>query len=179
MFDPLTVAHEIKYPWRGKKSEWFPKGYRATFITIWHRDPCKDGSDNSCDWHGSKKPLSPKEKVLWDAVWHLETVLDNRPMYPDHPAHKRFQPVKEAMYALRVREGFRIHPRWHVWHWRIQIHPLQQFMRWAFVRCEVCRGRFKWNEQVLCYHSGIAHFPCANVHFGTRPAVVSESGGEK
>jgi hypothetical protein len=52
MHDPLTVALEIKYPWKRKTSL---GSYRESFITIWHKDPCKDGSDNSCDWHGSKK----------------------------------------------------------------------------------------------------------------------------
>ena len=39
MHDPSTVAFDIKYPWRGKPSKFWPKGYRATFITIWHEDP--------------------------------------------------------------------------------------------------------------------------------------------
>ena len=35
MHDPSTVAFDIKmHPWRGRKSQFFPKGYRATFITI-------------------------------------------------------------------------------------------------------------------------------------------------
>lgn len=49
MFDPDTVAFEIKYPWKRKGSQ-----FRDSFITIWHHDPCKDGSDNSCDWFGHK-----------------------------------------------------------------------------------------------------------------------------
>ena len=36
------------------------------------------------------------------------------------------------------------HPRWHVHHWSIQIHPLQDFKRWAFSRCCKCGGRFTW-----------------------------------
>ena len=44
-------------PWRGRKSQFFPKGYRATFITIWHEDPmdftgkCRGRSDDSCGWY--------------------------------------------------------------------------------------------------------------------------------
>lgn len=38
------------------------------------------------------------------------------------------------------------HPRWHVWHWKIQIHAVQKFKRWAFSRCNKCGGRFRWGE---------------------------------
>lgn len=166
MFDPSTVAFEIKYPWK-RKSPHFPEGYRDTFIRIWHEDPCTDGTDNSCDWFGSKRKLSPKEKALSEAIWHLETILDNRPFYPDHPAHLRFQPIKNAMWDLRKVEGFRIHPRWHVWHWRIQIVPLQQLKRFLFARCAVCKKGFRWNESVIGNWDGdkIWHHQCDRVNY--------------
>lgn len=56
MHDPLTMAFEIKYPWRkygNKAKSKFDREYRAPFITIWHKDPCKRGnwrSDDSCGW---------------------------------------------------------------------------------------------------------------------------------
>ena len=128
MFEPKTVAFEIKYPWRGRKSEFFPKGYRDTFIIVWHKDPCKDGSDDSCDWFGHKK-TNPKIKALGKAIWNLENILDNEPFYPDHPAHIRFKPVKQAYYDMRKRSKFRWHPRWHFWHWRVimrKLYPQKQ-----------------------------------------------------
>ncbi len=36
------------------------------------------------------------------------------------------------------------HPRWHIHHWKIQVHPLQAFKRWAFSRCAGCGKRFQW-----------------------------------
>jgi hypothetical protein len=57
MHDPMTVAFEIKYPWRDKSPgnlKLFPKGYRHTFITIWHVDPEADGTDDSCGWFAPK-----------------------------------------------------------------------------------------------------------------------------
>jgi len=44
------------------------------------------------------------------------------------------------------RKGRRIYipARWHVWHWQIQIHPVQDFKRWAWSRCCRCGGRFTW-----------------------------------
>lgn len=46
MHDPMTVAHEIYLG--GKKNK---KGhYRTPLVTIWHNDPEKDGTDDSCGW---------------------------------------------------------------------------------------------------------------------------------
>lgn len=99
MHDPMTVAHEIKYPWRrylpwpkkyrhseDRKFAWrrmqddlsesklrrmdsfWEQGYRDTFITIWHADPERDGTDDSCGWSWPK--LSRKQKeILRNASW--------------------------------------------------------------------------------------------------------------
>lgn len=61
MHDPMTVAHEIKWPWKNKK------GYRKPIFTIWHVDPEKDGTDDSCGWfkrarHGDLKVLEQIKK---------------------------------------------------------------------------------------------------------------------
>lgn len=94
----MTVAHEIKYPirqhspwpkgakhWddltpfqkRGRSKHW-KEGYRNTFITIWHVDPCKGpGGDDSCGWfmrshHGNKDVLQKIERRFefdWDRVF--------------------------------------------------------------------------------------------------------------
>jgi hypothetical protein len=44
MHDPKSVAHEIRSPFKRKN------GYRPSIITIWHNDPEKDGTDDSCGW---------------------------------------------------------------------------------------------------------------------------------
>jgi hypothetical protein len=48
MYDPMTVAHEIKYPWKNKH------GHRSSFIIIWHVYPEKrtrgTRRDDSCGW---------------------------------------------------------------------------------------------------------------------------------
>jgi|ERR1035437_1161321 hypothetical protein len=43
MHDPKTVAFEIKNPFSRKK-------YPDSIITIYHVDPQKDGTDDSCGW---------------------------------------------------------------------------------------------------------------------------------
>lgn len=146
MHDPLTQAFRINFPWfRTWKS---PSGHKfrswVPFITIWHKDPERDGSDNSCDWCGSKRKLTGHEKEFADAVWDLATILDNRPYYPDHPAHKAFESVKKHLRELRKVKGWRVHPRWHIHHWRIQVHPWQTLRRWLFERCAKCGKGYSW-----------------------------------
>lgn len=60
MYDPQTVAHEIKYPWKNKH------GYRELIITIWHVDPEKRSlgcrRDDSCGWFSP--PYTEKEQEI-------------------------------------------------------------------------------------------------------------------
>lgn len=74
-----------------------------------------------------------------------------------------------ARFILRERRPWYRHPKWHVWHWRIQVHPLQSFKRWAFSRCAGCGSRFTygyapvagqwdgggptWHGEASVYHS--------------------------
>lgn len=56
MHSPKTVAFEIYLGKKKKKNG----NYRDPFITIWHCDPEKDGTDDSCGWsmrarHGNKE----------------------------------------------------------------------------------------------------------------------------
>lgn len=41
------------------------------------------------------------------------------------------------------------HPRYHFWHWRFQIHPLQKLRRRMFDRCSECSKPFGWNESPI------------------------------
>lgn len=164
MHDPMTVAFEIRYPWRkygARGASEFLRNYREAFITIWHVDPEKDGSDDSCDWFGRKRKLAPREKALWHALDDLFHTLGNHPFYPDPRLHglvphgddeRKWGVVGQAqaaMYRWRAKPRLRLHPRWHVWHWKIQVHPLQNFKRWAFTRCTVCGNGFAWGAAVF------------------------------
>jgi hypothetical protein len=58
MYDVMTVAHELKWPWKNKR------GYRNILLTIWHVDPEKDGTDDSCGWTFPKGDEETKKVVL-------------------------------------------------------------------------------------------------------------------
>jgi len=245
MHDPHTLAFEIKYPWYRYRpwpkaarqdphpaelkhrfqqlpeavkqrcdSHW-PEGYRDTFITIWHVDPQRHGSDDSCGWCYPKLTPAQREK-LRNAAWHegsnphflrchgkewrgaiadveclyrglaflvsrvleLKLTADEIHLYAIEATHVRdvikagdafcFLPGYHtnnpkdseedrrehfhkilcgvARSLLRQQRPWWQHPRWHLHHWKIQIHPVQKFKRWAFSRCEKCGGGFGYGE---------------------------------
>lgn len=235
MHDPLTVAFEIKYPWRaGRIGIKTNHPYRKSFITIWHKDPEKDGTDDSCGWfmrsrHGSVSVLNKIKKSFeqnWDRVFtsdesgktyfcgyfnpvsgdpvmsvyaivlnliflaarevlggsdygrvrarrfctkHLVEIL----LFAENPVdslhdsiilkfgksenrEKRISSMASCIYAwiLREQRPWWKHPKWHVWHWRIQVHPLQKLWRFLFRRCCKCGKRLGWNESPISSWSG-------------------------
>lgn len=207
MHDPMTVAFEIKRPWRSEPpSKAWPKGYRKSFITIWHEDPERDGSDDSCAWFKRAKHGVPEVRrkiegtfaFEWDASYggwfntdgsprfsssaitlgmfwvaalyhfesdtkktrrfmrrHLFDILHfaENPTDSLHPfttskhgTRPRDERIAEAaaiVYGcvLRWSQPWWGHPRWHVHHWRIQVHPWQQLRRRFWDRCCKCGKR--------------------------------------
>lgn len=221
MHDPMTVAHEIKSPFK-QPSNLFPNGYRKTWVTIWHVDPEKDGTDDSCGWfkrarHGNKEHYA---KIKREFEYDFDKALtydDGRPMYlgwfhpsgePLYSAHaialgffwsaalihfegshrkasrfmrryhhdivwfaenptdsmwntitnhynekreQRIESLAAMVYGciLRWTSSWWRHPRWHVHHWKVQVHCVQNLKRWLFSRCSVCKRGFKWGESVI------------------------------
>ncbi len=198
MHDPLTVAFDIKNPFAIRT--YGPPDHRSSYhpalITVWHRDPERGGSDDSCDWSGRRRPLNVKERALYEALDDLFHRLGNPPYYPsdvlwgeldeDVRRHGLVPKVEQALYAWKRRSSVRWHPRWHVHHWHIQIHPLQNFKRWAFSRCESCGGRFAWGEAPTSNswngtgprwfkgERGVRHMDCAHQGVDSNEKAVSE-----
>jgi len=75
--------------------------------------------------------------------WHSNNEKDNE-HDRQYTAEKFFSCI--GSFILRERRPWYRHPRWHFWHWKLQIHPLEQFKRWAFSRCADCGKGFKWGE---------------------------------
>lgn len=79
MHDPLTVAFEIKSPFKTQslslsRNTKGAKKQRPVLITIWHKDPCTDGTDDSCGWfirerHVNKEVL---EAIRSDFEYHFQ-----------------------------------------------------------------------------------------------------------
>lgn len=233
MHDPLTQAFVI--PWRYRWSTLGSKPWRywEPLITIWHKDPERGGSDDSCGWFtppfsettreivkalsqdearepmlfamnakenpdpllterfvfGSlmlmsrcmvnrgvlRRPVRVEDAQRWAAEmtynrvdsflgrfcfqsgYHSNTYSHNAEKgLPNTPEEDKFWREDQAKgfygaiagMILRSRRPWFKHPRWHFWHWRLQVHPMQAFKRWAFSRCAKCGGRFKWGASV-------------------------------
>lgn len=56
---------------------------------------------------------------------------------------RRFLSLVLRQYLTHWRPWWR-HPRWHIHHWRFQVHPWQRVKR-ALERCRTCGERFGWN----------------------------------
>ena len=143
MHDPKTVAHEIKL-------------LGHYFITIWHVDPETDGTDDSCGWPWPK--LTAKERAYAEAL--ITNEHDNLQHWFEDAS--QYDAIARICQIFRLYKGLARpwwkHPRWHFWHWEFQIHPVQNFKRWAFSRCYHCGKRFGW---------GVA--PVSLTWYGTGP----------
>lgn len=76
---------------------------------------------------------------------------------------------------LRFHRPWWQHPRWHVRHWKLQVHPWQTFRRWAFTRCAGCGKGFAWGEspishqwdsekpKLFCSEVGLYHDKCSGM----------------
>jgi hypothetical protein len=67
MHDPMTVAFEIRYPWRAYRASEartsFDRTYRRSFMTIWHVDPERGGSDDSCGWSSPHLTIAQRDRL--------------------------------------------------------------------------------------------------------------------
>lgn len=233
MHDPHTVAFDIKYPWKGKCN------YYSSFITIWHKDPETDGTDDSCGWFMRARHCSEKnlERVIkdyefeWDADyggwfnkngtprlsviaitlamfsraayaelrnWNKVNRFMNKNLYEfiqfaennvdtahcsitsrygfsEREARIRSMAVMFHTYVCRKLRPWYKHPRWHIHHWRIQVHPWQKLRRYLFVRCSRCGKRFGWNACPTGNWSGteLWHSDC----YGEMRDEKSSNGG--
>jgi len=138
MHDPMTVAHEIKAPWKRHYQDGF--AYRQTLVTVWHVDPETDGTDDSCDYSGTRRELRPTERLLFDRLQQIDSLIGNDPFYSEHKTE--VSDLYSALWTWRHERvsRFRWSAAWHVHHWRVVIEPLADFLR-RFERCAGCGRR--------------------------------------
>lgn len=233
MHDPMTLAFEIKRLWPTRLSWPLRRLYWPALIQVWHVDPERDGSDDSCGWSFVRVPESIRDSLTFEAgceargPWLLSdrakqpisvadaelklrgaikttalacrvkispektaelaadlvhSPVDNirsslcfLPGYHSNSDEDRESDRAEAAHRLylilarilltRARPWWK-HPRWHFWHWRVQVVPLQSFKRWAFSRCCMCGGRFTYG-----------YAPVTNQWHGTGPRWFKSEAG--
>lgn len=93
--------------------------------------------------------------------WHSN---NSQPTEWDRKEHaKRFFWILARSLMTDARPWYR-HPRWHVHHWRLQVHLWQQFRRAWFDRCSKCGKGFSWGYCPMGNWAGteIWHNDCDN-----------------
>lgn len=119
-------------------------------------------------WPGVTWPTGKKVTVYWPAfvtVWHRE-------------------PGGVDSGTICKWSG---HWRWHVHHWRLQVHPLQDLRRRLLTRCEWCGGRqgkrdavdhsLQWEREDTPWwrgERGLYHHDCATVQTAHRTCTCEE-----
>lgn len=216
------------------------------FFTLWHVDPEKDGSDDSCGWsyprltkqqmdrldnlawwearepwfmaQRAKKYNDPARaeclirgiivfaakvlevKMTWESICKMACELTHNgcenfrgslcylPGYhsnfeTDTPKHRE-ECFKSSLYSigqviLRSKRPWYKHPKWHFWHWQLQVHLWDAWKRWMFARCYVCGKGFCWKESVVGRGwdaPEIAHLRCVNGsqnHVQNKPEIAT------
>ncbi len=241
---------ELSPEQRNGRDKFWKKGYRNTIVTIWHTDPERDGSDDSCGWCYPR--LKPEQiERLKNAAWgegrdpyflrckrkkwvgtrheaeamyrglvlfvadHLGIKLSyeqaarkssraiHHPDCSDAASAFCFRPGWHTNFdtdtpdqrqevfmgvicgisreLLRERRHWWQHPKWHIHHWKFQVHPVQQFKRWAFSRCCKCGKGFTWGYSPISnqWHGmgprwfrgerDVMHHECSNTAVGQMP----------
>jgi hypothetical protein len=161
MHDPMVVAHKIRRPWPSKSSGGMNRDKRWA----WQR--------HGPWWKpGSWSPFVRAFGRSWYfpalvTVWHVEPGGRDSGEVCKH-SH-RWQDEDGKWHAKVVR-GW----RWHVWHWHLQIGPLQELRARLFDRCAECgrKGRpnasHQWDGPGIGWRKwrsrqGIYHMECSSL----------------
>lgn len=162
MHDPMVVAFDICRPWP-RRSDYGKSSPRWSF-------------------RGRFWQLAGR-RYYWPGlvtIWHVEPGGHDAGEVCKHYRRTRGADGEWTTTYLR---GW----RWHVHHWRIQVHPLQNFRRWALTRCTWCHGRSRRGDHVDVGRQwdgprgkwwqgepGLYHHDCSSVEFAHRLCLCSE-----
>lgn len=159
MHDPMTVAFTIRRPWpRIRRRTYGPDRRKLEARYSWARWWQWNPAVFMSHWR-----IGPLE-LYWPSLitfWHVEP-----------------SGCDSSEGCLRRQHGAYLRPRWrwHVHHWKLQVHPLQHLRRWALTRCEWCGGRSKRSDYVDVSHQwdsepghwwrgerGLFHHDCSSI----------------
>lgn len=179
---------------------------RSDYSTIWSRQRAiAEGAsyasvciDQDCygavywAWRRIKQELHPRGRWNWGERRNFLTAGELEEIYslawnPVDNLQVSYRGVKDAegagKFYLTVWRCFQRHhrpwwqhPRWHFWHWRFQIHPLQQLRRFLFDRCSTCGKGFAWGESPVSNgasrdsgHQKLWHMDCDRANAAVMP----------
>lgn len=183
------IVSEIAHDWDSDHSGWFePEGrprYSSIAITL--------ALFRRAGWVHFKRRPDPLDRFmrahLYDIINFAENNTDSMHdsivlRYGPEKREERIRSAASVVYGciLRWTQPWYRHPRWHVWHWRFQVHPWQTLRRWLFSRCSHCGKQFPWGYSPVSHtweserpklfrgERGVYHSECS----GHSPAVVKD-----
>lgn len=183
MHDPMTVAFEIVSPIPRRK-HYRERGQRRWGFDVSTRTNPENLGERTYPWwrpRGYTLRLAGRAYGLRGlaTVWHVEPDgRDSGEVCPHY--HRRQRP--DGTTAIIPTAAW----RWHVRHWRLQLHPLQDWRRRLLTRCEWCRGPHRKRRPVNnalgwetpdspWWHGerGLYHRDCASASIAARMCVCS------
>lgn len=102
-------------------------------ITIWHHDPCKDGTDDSCGWSKpklTKRELKFSEELIDNEHDNLRNffgeqqviTVGDKTFFENCSKEDMKRNIKIiARNFKQLNRKWWQHPKWHFWHWRISV----------------------------------------------------------
>ena len=123
-----------------------------------------------------------RSSLCFKSGYHSNWYREGRPNTVEEDKFWREEQVRSffgsiAGWILREQRPWWKHPRWHIWHWRLQVHPLQQLWRYLFDRCAGCGKGFAYGETPTDEWSGnrVWHQRCSE-SAAIKPAVADNQG---
>lgn len=145
------IAREFAFNWDASYGGWFNKdgsprlSVTSIVLNMFH----------VAAWvvfkHNRRAADSFMHRRLYDILFFAENNVDSlhssvTMSFGPEERQDRIDSFTGTIYSwiLRQRRPWWRHPRWHLHHWKIQIHPVDAFKRWAFGRCSTCHRGFSW-----------------------------------
>lgn len=149
MHDPMVVAFEVPSP-VPKRDRWRDKYYKGRRWG-WTRRRRTNQENLGEPVYRWWRPAG-WEFALGGRVWSWRTLATVWHVEPG--GRDAFEVCKHASRW-----------KWHVHHWKIQMHSFARAKSWLFDRCDHCGRRFAWGETRFGYMSSDAvyHEPCQNL----------------
>jgi hypothetical protein len=119
-------------------------------------------------WQYGDRKLALSAQELQE-IYHLAAdPVDNlRSTVSTISDEESFQNFFFSVYRVyrRFHRPWYKHPRWHFWHWSIQLHPLQNLKRRFWLKCSRC-GKRGFKDTPIGNWSGTErwHSTCSDVH---------------
>lgn len=153
------VAQEFEHQWSGNSlSKWFnsrgvlnysPQAVTLSMFLI---------ASNIHFGHWSPKSKAFLRDRLFEILHFSENNMDSLYTFlaqpygidPQDTAKTRSRRAAEIVYSwiCRAARPWWKHPRWHFWHWKIQLHPWNAIRRRYWEKCAVC-GRRGFKESPM------------------------------